>query len=113
MTAKEIKLDFIEKINNYEFEVGESFTDNFMHDNVKNLSWAFWLLGKGYTDHALAIIKEIEAGETCIDQDILYDIYPEWEDQDKNIEIWAEFLSATSSYVNRTRKFFVKNQEED
>ena len=113
MTTEEIKLGFIDEIGNWEEETGESFTDRFMHDNVKDLSWAFWLLGKGYTEHALEIIKEIEAGNTCIDQDVLYDIYPDWEDQDKNIEIWAEFLAATPSYVERTRKFFVRHQEED
>lgn len=113
MTTEDIKLGFIDEIHNWEAEAGEDFTDRFMHDNVKDLSWAFWVLGKGFTEHALNIIKEIEAGETCIDQDVLYTIYPDWEDHDKNVEIWAEFLSATPSYITRTLKFFTEQQEEE
>lgn len=105
-----MKERFIKAIIQWESEMGESFTDYFMHDNVKNVSWAFWLLGKGHTEFALTIIKEIEAGETCIDQDTLYDVFGE--DWEKNVEIWAEFLSATNSYIDRTSKFFKDNDVE-
>lgn len=38
-----------DRIIAWEHDAGESFTDYFMHDNVADRSWAFWLLGKGYT----------------------------------------------------------------
>ncbi len=113
--------ELVEQIRNFEIEAGESFTDYFMHDRVKALSWSFWLLGKGYKEHALNIIKGLEKGETYFDQEVLFDIYPEyiyeeennnhkWDEtaHDKNVEIWAEFLLATPSYVERVNEFFNK-----
>jgi hypothetical protein len=116
-TAEEL----IEKIRDWECEAGESFTDYFMHDRVKTLSWAFWILGKGYTEHALVIIRGLEKGETYFDQEELFDIYPqyvgddgqEWsnDNYDKNVAIWAEFLVATDSYQDRVANFFLDYQE--
>ena len=102
---KDLKQQFIDQIKKFEYEAGESFADYFMHDNVKDLSWSFWLLGKGFTERALEIISEIEKGETCIDQELLYFIYPDPDDTN-NIYLWAEFLSATPSYITRTQRFF-------
>lgn len=117
-----IKEELVEKIRDWECEAGESFTDYFMHDRVKTLSWAFWLLGKGYTEHALVIIRGLEAGETYFDQEELFHIYPEYEgvnehgdpqycdeNYDKNVEIWAEFLVATDAYQKRVQEFFENN----
>jgi len=110
MKAKEIT----KKIRHFETEFGESYTDRFMHDNVTDTSWAFWLLGKGYTEHANAIIKLRVEGETCIDQEILYNIHPEYDDNeewqkdsyDENAAIWAEFLVATPYYTDKVLRFF-------
>ena len=114
------KEELIEKINNWVENAGESFTDYFMHDNVKDTSWAFWLLGKGYTEHANKIINEILAGETCIDQEILYEIFPEYvggetiswsrDNYDKNLVLWAEFLVATPYYLNKVTEFLTEKQ---
>lgn len=115
------KEELVNKISEWEHEAGESFTDYFMHDNVKTLSWAFWLLGKGFTEHALVIIRGLEKGETYFDQEELFEIYPEHSYEDgkepewnpdsyeKNTEIWAEFLVATDSYQERVLKFFKGN----
>jgi hypothetical protein len=107
------------KISKWESEAGESFTDYFMHDNVADNSWAFWLLGKGFTEHANQIIDEILSGNTCIDQGTLYDVYPEYNDKgeynhgswDKNASLWAEFLVSTPFYLDRVIKFFIKQDE--
>lgn len=114
MTQKELVI----KINKWEQEAGESFTDYFMHDRVKTLSWAFWLLGKGHKKTALTIIGGLEKGETYFDQETLFEIHPTYKGQkwiegnhQKNIEIWAEFLVATKSYVERVTEFF--NNKED
>jgi len=109
MTKQELVL----KINDWEENAGESFTDYFMHSNVKDLNWAFWLLGKGFKDKALEIIDLISKGETCIDQDILYEIYSEYDDDfvpyNKNVEIWAEFLVSTPFYLKKVIDFFEEN----
>ncbi len=114
------KEELVERIKNWEVEAGESFKDYFMHDMVKALSWSFWLLGKGFTEHALVIIRGIEKGKTYFDQEDLFDIYPEYEgvgddphwsqeNYNKNVEIWAEFLVATDSYQERVNNFFEEN----
>jgi len=116
--------EITQKINDWEEENGESFTDYFMHDRVKNLSWGFWLLGKGHTEHADKLIdKMTEEGADCyIDQDELYEIHNPYPDgyeegysddaHQKNIVIWAEFLSATKTYRERVNKFFNPKEEE-
>lgn len=105
-----------EKIRDWENDAGESFTDYFMHDNVYAVSWAFWLAGKGYTDKANEIIGEVESGNKCIDQEVLFDIVDNKNFTDevhfKNILIWSDFLLATETYVKRVSEFF-KEQEED
>ena len=111
--------ELCEKIRDWEMDAGESFTDYYMHDNVKDISWAFWLLGKGFTEHANIIIDEILAGETCIDQETLYGVYPDYEGEkwveesyDKNALLWAEFLVATPYYLNSVLEF-LKSEEND
>lgn len=112
------KQELTEKIGKWEHSAGESFTDYFMHDNVKDNSWAFWLLGKGFTEKANEIIDEILAGNKCIDQEVLYEIYPVYNDEDnnfsednydKNMDLWAEFLSATPFYLNKVTEFLKEN----
>ena len=89
-----------------------------MHDSVADNSWAFWLLGKGYNEKANEIIQLILDGETCIDQETLYDIFPEYvdnsdkwseENHHKNIELWSEFLLATPIYTKRITEFLDEN----
>lgn len=112
------KEKLVQTINDWEVDAGESFKDYFLHDNVKTLSWSFWLLGKGFTEHALQLINKIEKGVTYFDQEELFDIYPEYtydeegkdtwnkENYAKNVEVWAEFLIATNAYQERVTKFF-------
>jgi hypothetical protein len=115
MTTQEL----VDKILQWEHNAGESFTDYFMHDNVKDNSWAFWCLGKGFLEHGNIIINEILAKNTCIDQEVLYEIYPtydtdeteKWipENHDKNVLLWAEFLLSTPFYFDKVMKFFEEN----
>ena len=111
--------EIADKIRRWELDEGESFTDYFSHDNIANQSWAFWLLGKGYTDHANKLIdKMTEEGASCyIDQDELYEIHDvnpdgEWSEEphEKNIAIMAEFLNDSTLYSERVNKFFNDKQ---
>lgn len=113
MTTQELA----DKISEWEHNAGESFTDYFMHDNVKDNSWAFWLLGKGFAERANEIILEILAGNDCLDQELLYEVYPTYDEDDKWIEesddknrlLWAEFLIGTPYYLSKTLDFFNEN----
>jgi hypothetical protein len=113
--------DAVTRIIDWEIEAGETFTDYFMHDTVDDGAWAYWLLAKGYVKHANNILMEILAGEKCIAQDILYEVYDEREGDNgyseenivKNIELMAEFLFADSKYLELLNKFLEKNQKEE
>lgn len=105
-----------EKILKFEQEAGESFTDYFMHDNVNDNAWATWLQEKGFTENAKVIFDEIADGNNCIDQDVLYEIYDEnpdkeWsnEEHEKNVMLWAEFLSSKPEYLEEVNDFFKDN----
>ncbi len=115
-------LELFDKILEWEHKVGEYFPDYFMDGTVKDASWAFWLLGKGYIKHANLIIDEILKGEKCIDQELLYEVYPTSEPETgnyipeihdenyhKNIMLWSEFLTSTPYYLNLTLEFFEDN----
>lgn len=96
------------KIRSWELDAGESFTDYYMHDRVKNVSWAFWLLGKGFSERANTLIDLIQSGQQYIDQELLYELYDQditegessWDEEvhKKNILVWAEFLIASDRY---------------
>lgn len=85
-----------------------------MHSNINNVSWAFWLAGKGYTEKANLIIEAIETKDTSVlmDLEILYhfnsSLSNEWSKElyEKDVLIWAEFLTATDTYIKRTTKWF-------
>lgn len=105
------------KIVAWEHSAGESFTDYYMHDHVKNVSWAFWLLGKGFSVRANILIDLIQAGNTYIDQELLYNVHdhmqayadePEAAHMD-NVLLWAEFLVASDRYWKDITKWFMDN----
>lgn len=106
------KLVLKEKILSWEANAGESFTDYFMHNRVKDVSWAFWLLGKGYEERANILINKIQAGEKCIDQETLYHIHMDvWDEEEfhKDVELWADFLTASDRYFNEVKAWFEEN----
>lgn len=116
------KEEIFENICKFEEEFGESFYDYFSHDNIKDNSWAFWLLGKGFTEKANEIINLILEGDTCISQDILYHVYMEYNERngeysiknaDKNIMLQAEFLSSTPYYTKKVIDFFNEKFNEE
>lgn len=108
------KEQLIEKINEWSVDMGESFYDYFCHTSIKDNSWAFFLLGKGYKEQANRIIQLILEGDTCIDLEILYDVYPEYDNEgkwiegnyEKNIDIMAEFLVSSDYYREKVTKWF-------
>lgn len=117
MTAEELK----DKIREWEYEAGESFNDYFSHDRVYNISWAFWLIGKGFIEHGNSIIEEHNKpgnDSHYVGQEELYQIYPEYvglneygdpkwmeDNYEKNVLLMAEFLLATSTYRKRLKEW--------
>lgn len=109
-------LELVEKIRDWEMDAGEGFYDYFAHDRVSNVSWAFWLIGKGFNEHGIAILEEHnKEGNTTnyVGQEELYEIYPtyngeKWseENHEKNLLLMAEFLLATPIYTKRLTDWF-------
>lgn len=100
------------KIRAWELSAGESFTDYYMHDRVKNVSWAFWLLGKGFSQRANFLIDMITASQ-YLEQEILYDLHgdlEEWSESthQQNILLWAEFLVASDRYWKDISEWFAE-----
>ena len=114
--SKESINTMFQRIIAWERDAGESFTDYYMHDNVRDVSWAFWLLGKGFVERANEILNEVNDDKIlCLDQELLYDIYPSYEGEDcswnevnyyKNVLLWAEFLVSTDIYLQRITEWF-------
>jgi hypothetical protein len=119
MTKEELR----DKILDWTYHAGEDFFDYFAHDQVNNTSWAFWLLGKGFSEHANKIIELHVKDKGYVGQEELYQIYPEYialkepdqygnetqfsdENYHKNIELMAEFLLATPHYTTKVNKWF-------
>lgn len=101
------------KIREWEMNAGESFTDYYMHDRVKNVSWAFWLLGKGFSQRANFLIDMITASQ-YLEQEILYDLHgdlEEWSEEthQQNILLWAEFLVASDRYWKDISEWFAEH----
>lgn len=113
MEIQELK----EKIIQWELDNQESFIDYFMHDKVKDGSWAFWLLGKGYSERANVIIDLLVSKKT-LDQALLYQVnsalvVENYGDDEpfnkfnyyKDIELCAEFLLSNKYYKNKIIDF--------
>jgi hypothetical protein len=119
--------ELFDKICNWEQETGESFIDYFMHDHVLDSFWAFWLIGKGYHERGNKIVELLVAGETCLDQALLYQVHSaiivddygidvepfDTELFDKDAMLWAEFLTATPHYYNRITTWFKENENKE
>ena len=103
--------NIVKTISTWEVEAGESFSDYFMHDNINDRHWAEWLESKGFTERAELIKLELDAGETCLDQQLLFEVHSSvviddyenssafgttWpniiENYDKDITLWAEYI---------------------
>lgn len=102
------------RIREWELNVGESFTDYYMDDRVKEVSWAFWLLGKGYKERANVLIDMITNRES-IDQQLKFEVHltsGDWNEEFylKDIALWAEFLTASDRYFKDISEWFEDNQ---
>lgn len=112
---------YAERIQNFECEAGESFTDYFMDDEVFYTSFAFWLLGKGFQERANFQINEINrrGGPSGFsDQELMFDVHASplkkvegeivcWqldsgaeldEARQNDYLLWAEFLTSSDRY---------------
>lgn len=106
-------------IRDFELDAGEGFCDYFL-DNWPVGSWAYWLLGKGHTEWANAIINKNEEKQ-YVDQDLKFEWFDshilsnEYGDNQwcedtylKNVRVWAEFLVESDQYFRRVNEFFDK-----
>lgn len=113
--------DAVTRIIDWEIESGEMFMDFFMQDKVDDGAWAYWLLARGYVKHANTILMEIFAGEENIEQDTLYGVYNEHEEDVhlseenmvKNIQLMSEFLIEHPKYLEELNKFLEKNENNE
>lgn len=102
-------------LRDWEMDAGESFTDYYMDDRVKPVSWAFWLLGKGYTEKANKLIDDITARRSVGQMDTFHIHYADgmsWSDWDaadatyfKDFLIWADFLCASDRYFKDIKEW--------
>ncbi|ADG59912.1 hypothetical protein Acj9p012 [Acinetobacter phage Acj9] len=123
----EIRL-YAKRIQNFELEAGERFTDYFMDSEVFYTSFAFWLLGKGFQERANEQINEINrkgGPRNFSDQALMFDIHTaplrefegrmvcwhldagqEYDDAlQKDYLLWAEFLTSSDRYKEPFDKY--------
>ncbi len=91
---------------------GEDFFEYFADEKINIESWAFFLLGKGYIEHANKIIDITynhdftTLGDPYIKYKYKYSVYPERVNgeylevnHDKNLMLMAEFISVVPYYT--------------
>lgn len=109
------KEELFDKIQSWEDDNGESFIDYFAHDNIKESSYAFWLLGKGYNSFANYIITSILNDQHYfLSQSELFEVFHQYdedgnfieENYDKNLMLVAEFLVSTPFYLSLIDDWF-------
>lgn len=135
---EELIIHYAQKIKNFEYEAGESFTDYFMDDEVFKTSWAFWLVGKGYIERGNAIVNEINkrgGPNGWSDQEFCFNVHTaplklieDYKDDyacglvpieitigseydkalEKDYRLWAEFLLSTDRYKTPFLKFLLE-----
>lgn len=118
---KEIKTidDTISVIIEFEIETSKRFDESFMYVNVDNGSWAYWLLAKGYVNHANIILMEIMNDSENINSAVLYQVFNEKEEDFKlndenmikNVKLIAEYLVETPLYLDKLNKFIEQNNK--
>ena len=107
--------ELFDKIKDWESEAGESFIDYFAHDNIKESSYAFWLLGKGHNSFANYIITSIINDQHYfLSQAEIFEVFPQYDERgnfnndnyNKNLMLVAEFLVSTPYYLNLIEDWF-------
>lgn len=108
-------VELAKQIRAWERQAGESFTDYYMDDHVKEVSWAFWLLafdGGRHSDRANYLIDEVTAKQSLGQEEKFHLFYnpemswgsthEEWlaaeEVYLQDFMLWAEFLTASDRY---------------
>ena len=110
------KQEIFKAICEYMDYAGEDFCEHFADDYINVECWAFFLLGKGYTDFAKGIISVTKDYVWSKDKYIYvgkrYEVYKErnsgtfiQENQDKNIMLMAEFISLVPHYLEIFKQF--------
>ena len=117
--SKDLILDYANRIRNFECSAGECFLDYYFSTKVKSVSWAFWLLGKGYLERANMIINEVtKFGDKYNACEVLYFVNyapikvdvdgnkhvveMHWDEGYKeyflDCQLWSEFLISSDRY---------------
>lgn len=109
--------ELAKQIRQWENRAGESFTDYYMDNYVKEVSWAFWLLafdGGRHRDRANYLIDKLTLRES-LDQGEKFHLFyyedmswgtthDEWLATEQvylqDFVLWAEFLAASDRYFN-------------
>lgn len=119
------KEEMLKIIKDWEDEAGESFIDYF-ESNIKPITFMWWCKGKGYLDKYKMDLwiesynnKTLEA--TCANYyisgyDVLFSIFPQtsedddenYKQEEKGLEVLAEFLTESDLYINRVKEFLTK-----
>lgn len=111
--------DVVTSIIEWEIDNTAIFADKFMQTNIDNGAWAYWLLAKGYVNHANEIIMDLLSGDKDLPTHILYEVYDETtepphiceQNMIKNFELIAEFLVETPQYLEKLNNF-LENKEQ-
>jgi hypothetical protein len=114
------KQELTDKINNWSYDVGESFYDYFCHDNILPISYGMYLISKGFEEHGNNIIRLYIEDKGYVGQEEQYEVYPVYvgqteekegiytpENEDKNLEIMVEFLLASDSHYIKLEKWLL------
>ncbi len=106
-----------DKIIDWENRVQEDFTDNYMHDCIDWEQWTEFLIKNGYEERAAHIKYQMDKGNSCIDQQLLFNVnlceaIPEEDDAEeavsysrerdkwhelyeKDVTLWAKYIVET------------------
>lgn len=108
--------------------LGECFTDYYMDNYVKEVSWAFWLLafdGGRHSNRANILIDKITARESIGQEEkfhLFYDpemswgsTHDEWlateEVYLQDFQLWAGFLTASDRYFDDIRNWLTEQHK--
>jgi len=102
------KQEVVQKIEEWEFDNGESFNDYFSHDSIDATHWAEFLSKHGHDVVSKQILEECASNKNgwCMDQQLMFELYP-LHDEDGN---WIEGSNDT---LNKTVlvDYFFENED--
>lgn len=112
------------KIGEWEYEIGESFTDRFLDDSVTDRTWVGYLFGRGYTDranHLISLMNKSKYNISCLqlkfqpnstfidgeEGDYATDMGEDFEElYEKDLLLWAQFILDCEILNKKAEEFF-------